>query len=189
MHETTSSQNLANNLVALRGKRKLSQQALATKANIPRSTVALLESGQSNPTLQVMLSICNVLNVGIDEILAFPRGDYKHIKASDVPRKMSSNGDVVHYKLLPDAILGVEIDRMELKPRARKRGIPHLEYTKEYLTCLSGTIRLYVDNREFNLSAGDVLAFPGDKPHSYVNAGTKTSICLSVVIPVGRLTT
>lgn len=183
MQEISVAQNLASNLVALRTKQKLSQQALSIKAGIPRSTIALVESGQSNPTLQVLMAISSVLGVGIDELLSTPRGDYKFVKAKDVPLITNSDQTVKQFKLLPDAILGLEIDRLELLPSARKRGIPHLEHTKEYLVCIAGEITLYVNGREFALEAGDVLAFPGDKPHSYTNPGKVKTICVSVVIP------
>lgn len=181
-----SSQNLATNLIDLRRKRKLSQHALSLKARIPRSTIALLESGQSNPTMNVVLSVCAVLGVSVDELLATPRGEFRHIRAAQVPCLTSNNGDVRQFKLLPDAIFGVEIDRLELGPGARKRGIPHVDYTKEYLTCVTGSITLYVDGHEFQLKAGDVLAFPGDKAHSYFNHGNVNTICLSVVMPFAQ---
>lgn len=187
MNEPQVSQNLGSNLIALRAKHKLSQQALSTKAGIPRSTIALLESGQSNPTLQVMSALCRALGIGIDELLATPRGDYKYIKANDVSVVTSGDNSVKQYKLLPDAILGLEIDRMEFMPMARKRGVPHLDQTKEYLVAIVGQTNVYVDGREFALSEGDVLAFPGDKPHSYFNPGKNASVCISVVIPVGRM--
>lgn len=187
MTEPQAPQNLAINLIALRAKQKISQQALSTKSGIPRSTIALLESGQSNPTLQVLLALCDALGVGLDELLATPRGEYKYIKAKDVPMVASSNKGVKQFKLLPDAILGLEIDRMEIMPMARKRGIPHLNQTKEYLVAIAGQTTVYVDGREYTLGEGDVLAFPGDKPHSYFNPGKIVSICISVVIPVGRM--
>lgn len=179
--------NLANNLIALRKKRKLSQQALSIKSLVPRSTIALLESGQSNPTLSVIIAISEALNISVDELLLPPRGEYKLIKAEHVPCQKSADGSVSLFKLLPDAIMGIEIDRIELKPQAKKRGVPHLENTKEYLTCMRGHVTLYVDHRAFQLSAGDVLAFPGDKPHSYFNHGDTEAICFSVVIPVAEL--
>jgi hypothetical protein len=61
----------------------------------------------------------------------------------------------------------------------RLGGIPHVQGTKEYLTCIAG--------ERFRVEQGDVLAFPGDQQHSYQNSGTRTAVCLSVVVlaPVG----
>jgi transcriptional regulator with XRE-family HTH domain len=180
---TTSSTNLANNLVGQRRRRKLSQAALSAKSLVPRSTIALLESGQSNPTLNVILAICEVLNIGVDELLATPRGEYRLIKAKYILCKDNSKGDVSQFKLLPDAIFGMEIDRMEFGPGARLKGTPHVDHTKEYLTCIEGTIKLYIEGTNFVLEAGDVLAFPGDRPHTYLNPAKKKCTCFSVVIP------
>jgi quercetin dioxygenase-like cupin family protein len=50
------------------------------------------------------------------------------------------------------------------------RGSPHLPGTREFFTCLSGNVTIFVAGERFDLAAGDVLAFPGNVPHSYRNA-------------------
>jgi quercetin dioxygenase-like cupin family protein len=49
------------------------------------------------------------------------------------------------------------------------RGTPHLPGTREYFTCLSGRVTIFVAGERNDLAAGDVLAFPGNVPHSYQN--------------------
>ena len=50
-----ASQNISKNLVALRMKAGLTQQHLALISGVKRATIALLESGTANPTLDVLL--------------------------------------------------------------------------------------------------------------------------------------
>ena len=91
------------------------------------------------------------------------------------------------FKLLPDPIPGMEIDRMEIESGSRMGGIPHVAGTKEYLTVVQGEITLQVAGGSYRVAAGDVLAFPGDQAHSYKNTGEKRAIGFSVVTlaPVG----
>lgn len=84
-------------------------------------------------------------------------------------------------KLLPDKIYGAEIDEISLDPNAVMTGTPHVEGAKEYFTCIDGEIPIYVLGKAFHLKSGDVLAFPGDKAHSYKNEGNKKSRGISVV--------
>ncbi len=140
-----------------------------------------MESGEGNPSLQTLARVSASLQVSIEELLNRPRASCKHIKVSDVPKLKRSQGLVTVFKLLPDPIPGMEIDRMELEPGARMGGIPHVTNTKEYLVCMKGAIQVAVSGDKYNLNEGDILAFPGDQTHSYFNSGEGRAICISVV--------
>lgn len=52
-------------VIALKQTRKklgLTQEELAKKANIPRTTVTKVESGNYNPTLQTLMSLATAMN-------------------------------------------------------------------------------------------------------------------------------
>jgi quercetin dioxygenase-like cupin family protein len=76
----------------------------------------------------------------------------------------------------------MEIDRIELPPRARMIGVPHTPGTREYLTCEAGEMVLVASGESYALEAGDVVAFRGDQRHSYENRATKVAIAYSVVV-------
>jgi quercetin dioxygenase-like cupin family protein len=85
-------------------------------------------------------------------------------------------------KLLPDAIPGMEMDRIELPPRSTLVGVPHTPGTREYLTCERGQIVLVAAGERWTLAHGDVVAFRGDQRHSYTNAADAAAIGYSVVV-------
>ncbi|MFL5374902.1 MAG: cupin domain-containing protein [Myxococcales bacterium] len=60
-------------------------------------------------------------------------------------------------------------------------GSPH-PGTREYLTCDSGQIALYVAGEEWVLGPGDVVSFRGDQRHSYANPGRGAAVGYSVVL-------
>jgi transcriptional regulator with XRE-family HTH domain len=181
------SKYLSLNMTALRRKRGLTQTALARLARVPRSTLTHLESGAGNPSLMNLARISAALQVSIEELLARPRANCKLIRADELPKQIRSQGAGVIYKLLPDPIPGMEIDRMEINPGGRVGGIPHVGGTKEYFTVIRGEITIHVAGEKIRLNAGDVLAFPGDQAHAYLNTGLVKSVGLSVVAlaPVG----
>ena len=175
-------QNLASNLVSLRTQRQMSQLALAKLAGVPRSTIAHLESGSGNPSLSNLTRISGALHIRIEELLTAPRPKCLHINAKDVRGVKRSQGMATVYKLLPDPIAGMEIDRLEIEKGGRLGGIPHTAGTKEYLTCSRGEITVNVLGSKYVLEEGDVLAFPGDQAHAYFNTGTGKAIGFSVVV-------
>jgi len=175
---------LGNNMRALREGRALTQAQMAKTAGLPRATWANLESGAANPTLAVLDRVATAFQVTLEELIAAPRSEARHYPKAALPLK--SRGAVWIRKLLPDPIPGMELDRMELPPRAKMTGIPHTPGTREYLTCESGEIVLIASGEEYRLEAGDVVAFRGDQRHSYLNPGTRPAVAYSVVIIARR---
>jgi transcriptional regulator with XRE-family HTH domain len=175
--------NLAQNVIALRKQRGLTQAALAGLANLPRSTLTYVESGAGNPSLQNLTRLSVALSVSLEELLSSPRGRYKLIKSQEVASSHRGRANAVEvFELLPDPIPGMHIDRMEFQPRARMGGTPHIQGTKEYMTCLQGEVTVRTAGHVFVVGKGDVLAFPGDQPHSYENSGQGRAACISVVV-------
>ncbi|MEK7857700.1 MAG: XRE family transcriptional regulator [Elusimicrobiota bacterium] len=172
---------LAANLGHLRKERRMTQARLAEHAGVPRSTIANLESGAGNPSLKNLAALAGALQVTIEELLARPRGQCELIRAKDLPSSQRSQGSVRVFRLLPDSLKGLQMERMEVLPGAFLRGVPHIGGTKEYLTCLAGAIRVTTGGQDYTLGPGDLLAFPGDQPHAYHNPGRVKSVAISVV--------
>ena len=181
------SRNLAERIQELRNRRGLTQADLAKLADVPRSTIANLESGTGNPSLINLAKISGALNTSIEMLLTSPQALCKLIPADQLKSVSRSQGEVNILKLLPDPIPGMEIDKIELNVGAKMRGIPHAAGTKEYLHCLQGEINVVVAGENYHVNKGDVLAFPGEIHHSYENVGKSKAIGLSVVAiaPVG----
>jgi transcriptional regulator with XRE-family HTH domain len=173
------SAHIAGNVKALRVARNLTQAQLSKLAELPRATWANLESGDANPTIGVLLKVSAALQVSIEELISPPRASARHYAKSELVTK--TRGTVSVRKLLPDPLPGLEMDRMELPPRARMTGVPHRAGTREYLTCESGRIVLVASGERWQLDPGDVVVFRGDQPHSYHNEESRLAIGYSVV--------
>lgn len=179
--ESEISNHLGKNVELLRKKKGLSQAQLAIIAGVPRSTVTYIESGQGNPSLSNLVKIAGAVQISIEELLSKPRSPTKLVRLKDIPVIKKSNGNVNVFKLLPDPVPGMEIDKLEMKPNSRMGGTPHTQNTKEYLVCCEGQVELTLNKEIFLLNKGDMLAFPGDSPHSYRNPGEVSNLCISVV--------
>lgn len=160
--------HLARNMASLRHARGLTQAALAKTAAVPRSTIANLESGTGNPSLAVLVKVARALAVPIDELLAAPTALLRRWSGADMAVKNRGRG-VTTRALVPEPVPDEMMDVMDFEPGASMGGTPHLPGTREYFTCLSGRVALTVAGQRHELAAGDVLAFPGNLPHSYQN--------------------
>lgn len=177
-----TSKYLAQNIVSLRKKLNLTQNRLAELSGATRASIALIESGTSNPTLDVLLKISTALEITINELMSPPRAECKLIEAKDVPIDRKSRKGIMVRKILPDKSGATDIDEMILEAGAAFPGTPHVEGTKEYFTCIEGEVTITVLGQIYKLKAGDVLTFPGDKPHAYKNSGSKRAKGFSVVL-------
>ena len=176
----TSSHSLARNLRQLREIRNLTQEHLAKLAAVPRPTIANLESGDSNPTLAVLVKIAGALQVSVESLISPPRSTTQFYPSSTLT--LRKRNDVQVRKILPDSFGGLEFERMEFAPQARMIGSPHKAGTREYLVCESGQLELTVAGEKWTLAAGDVVVFRGDQKHSYANSTAKTVVGYSVIL-------
>jgi transcriptional regulator with XRE-family HTH domain len=175
-----TSRALARNLRTLRDGRNLSQAALAKVADVPRATIAHLESGSGNPTLHVLLRLAGALQVTLEELVAPPRAELRHVPKDALPVRRRTGVEV--RAVVPDPLPGLVLERMELLPGARMTGVPHTPGTREYLTCERGAVILSTAGASFELGVGDVVVFRGDQPHGYRNPGEEIAVAYSAVV-------
>ena len=88
---------------------------------------------------------------------------------------------------MPDAVRGIEIDKVEIQAHSSMGGRPHLLGSKEYLITLAGEVIVSVAGDDYTVANGDVLAFPGDQRHAYRNRRSRLAVALSVVLPMPYL--
>ena len=55
-------------LKSARAAKDLSQEALADLCDVSRQTISAIEKGDYNPTINLCISICKVLNKTLDEL-------------------------------------------------------------------------------------------------------------------------
>lgn len=172
--------NLAENARRLREARGLSQQRIAVLSGIPRPTWASLESGSANPTLAVLTRAAGALQVSIEELIGAPRTAARLFRAGELKERRRQGARL--RPLLPEAIPGLDISRMELAPGGRLGGVPHTAGTREYLTCERGRVELVASGECWRLGPGDALVFRGDQRHSYRNPDPRRlAVAITVV--------
>lgn len=118
--------------------------------------------------------------------MSAPRTAARHVPAREL--FVRRRGAVQIRRLLPEALPGLEIERMSFPPKSSMVGVPHTPGTREYLTVEQGVVDLRVSGESYRVEAGDVVVFRGDQRHAYANAHAREAIAYSVIAfaPDGR---
>jgi transcriptional regulator with XRE-family HTH domain len=81
-----------------------------------RASIAQIETGSSNPSLEILLKLSVTLKVSIDELISPPVAEVELIRSEDIPLDRKSKDGVQIRKLLPHPIPSTAIDEMNLEP-------------------------------------------------------------------------
>ncbi|WP_210508122.1 helix-turn-helix domain-containing protein [Naasia sp. SYSU D00057] len=148
---------------------------LADAADVSRRMVVNIEQGATNPSVGTLLKISDALGVGLPALVSPPqpkpvrvtrRGEGAVLWSGDA----GGRGVLVAGTDVPDVL---ELWEWTLGVRDEHTTEAHAAGTREVLQVQEGVIRMEVAGQSVVLEPGDAIAFPGDVPHSYVNAGER----------------
>jgi transcriptional regulator with XRE-family HTH domain len=186
MTENAIAGYIAQNIRQLRLIRNMTHEQLARLSGVPRPTWSNLESGTANPTVSVLAKVAAALQVPVEELIRPPKAQAKLYDADSTEGEQ--HGGVIISRVLPDNLLGLELDRMVLPPGSEMTGIPRRRGAMEYLVCESGRVELEVLEERYELSPGDAVVFHGDQQHAYANREREVAVAyIAVVIGPSRI--
>jgi XRE family transcriptional regulator, regulator of sulfur utilization len=184
MTENAITGYIAQNIRQLRLIRNMTHEQLARLSGVPRPTWSNLESGTANPTVSVLAKVADALQVPVEELISPPKAQSKLYDTDSIEQR----GGVTISRVLPDNLLGLELDRMVLPPGSEMTGVPRRRGAMEYLVCESGRVELVVLEEIYELSPGDAVVFHGEQQHSYANRGADVAVAyIAVVIGPSRI--
>src|SRR5687767_4920008 len=169
------------NVRRLRTERHLSLGALARSGELAKQTLANLESGRGNPTVETLLAVARALGVGPTWLLAewgSPVIVHRSGTAdwSDVPGgrrrdldQIFGTGQVINSL--------VELSGLADPSPAREPG------TLLHAYVVSGQVVAGPVEDQHRLDAGDFIRFPGDVPHVLGAASRAATVHLVTTVP------
>jgi quercetin dioxygenase-like cupin family protein len=130
--------------------------------------------------------VATAVAVSIEELIGPPRDACRLYRAAQIPARQRQG--VRLRPLVPEAIPGLEVARMELPPGASLTGVPHTPGTREYLACERGRIELAAAGERWEVGPGDVLVFRGDQRHGYRNPDARNAAVAISIVCFARVT-
>jgi len=162
----TPAARIAANLRALRAARALSTVTLAKLSGVARATLAKIEAGDGNPTIDTLYALADALGVALGDLIGEPAA------AAKVLVVRAGEGTVVRGAVTPrllDRVHGhglTEVYEISFSTRRRTAG-PHPAGVVESIFLTAGRIRVGPAADPVELGPGDYARFPGDIPHVY----------------------
>jgi len=157
---------VAANLRRLRAERGVSTVALARDSGVARATLAQLEAGRGNPTLETLYALANTLGVGLGDLIARAFEEVEVVRADEGARVA---GAAVRARLVArlSGRGGLEIYDLALRAGRRQRSEPHPPGVVEHLLVHAGRIRVGPEPAPVELGPGDYARYAATVPHVY----------------------
>jgi transcriptional regulator with XRE-family HTH domain len=156
---------VAANLRRLRAERGVSTVALARDSGVARATLAQLEAGRGNPTLETLYALANTLGVALADVIAPPpSSDVSVVRAGEGPRVA---GAAVRARLVARVSGPFELYDMALRVGRRQRSQAHPAGVVEHVLIHTGRARVGPESAPVELGPGDYARYPADVVHVY----------------------
>jgi transcriptional regulator with XRE-family HTH domain len=142
---------------------------LAASAGLGKSTLAQLESGRANPSVETLWAIAAALQVPFARLVEEERTALRVVRARDVPPMHSAETPGWAGRLLTASHGRGTFDlyAIDLEAGAVRHAEAHHTGVVEHLVVVVGSLRVGPQAGPVLLGAGDLVTFAGDVPHVY----------------------
>jgi transcriptional regulator with XRE-family HTH domain len=179
-----SVKTIAANVRRLRAERGLSAAGLARASGIARATLAELEAGRGNPTVETLYGLASVLGVTLADLLVAAEAPaVEVVRAGEGPQV---SGPVLQARLLRQARTErarMEVYELRVLPGRPRRADPHQPGVTEQLLVHAGRLRTGPEQDPVELGPGDFVAFDGSVAHVYEALGEPVIATLVMTSP------
>lgn len=170
-------------LRALRARLGLSQRALARKAGVPSSTVSLVESGRTSPSVGSLKRLLDAAGVSLGEFFSTEfETATKYFYRNDELTEISQ-GEVSYRQLGAGQGSSLQILYETYQPGADSGRVLLTHEGEEGGLVIEGRLEVTVDALTRVLKAGDGYLFPSTLPHRFRNVGDVPCIVISACTP------
>lgn len=172
-------------LRALRKSRSVTLAELALAIGRSVGFVSQVERGISQPSIADLRAIARVLGVPVSwffNAMDDSGKDRGHVVRAGSRRALgTAESGIVEELLSPDLGGSFEVFRSVFQPLAEITD-PIMRETEEAGFIVSGTLRMWIGERQYDLQAGDSFRF-AHEPYRWHNTGTEPAIVIWVVSP------
>lgn len=176
--------DIGGRLRHLREAAGLSQRALAKRAGITNSTVSLVESGRSNPSVGQLKRILDAIPIGLAEFFAMEwvRDEGPFHRADDL---IEIGKGPISYRQVGRTMIGRQLQILSecYQPGSDTGRIPLQHDGEEGGVIISGQLEVTVDGQKRILGPGDAYSFSSRRPHRFRCIGDEPARVISACTP------
>lgn len=176
--------DIGNRLRMLRLSHGLSQRALAKRTGVTNSTISLIESNASNPSVGALKRILDGIPIGLAEFFAFEpeRPRQAFYAAEDL---VEIGKGAISYRQVGDNLFGRSLQILKecYQPGADTGKVPLVHEGEEGGVVLAGRLEVTVDDERRLLGPGDAYYFESRRPHRFRCVGPVPCEVISACTP------
>ncbi|MCA1386361.1 MULTISPECIES: cupin domain-containing protein [unclassified Bradyrhizobium] len=179
-----ANENIGARLRHVRLRNGLSQRALARRAGVVNSTISLIESGQTNPSVGALKRILEAIPISLAQFFSQPdeRREQIFFKKNDLT-EIGKGG--VSLLQVGSTMVGrsVQILQETYKPGSDTGKVCLTHDGEEGGIVISGRLEVTVDDQRRVLCPGDAYYFSSRRPHRFRCIGKEICEVVSACAP------
>lgn len=171
-------------LLVLRERAGLSQRALARKAEVPNSTISLIESGKTNPSVGALRRILDGIPISLSEFFAFqPEAEKTVFYQAENLTEIGKGG--VSLRQVGTNLFGraMMILHETYEIGADTGRVKYVHDGEEGGVVISGRLELTVGEQRKIMGPGDAYYFDSRTPHRFRQVGPDKCVLVSACTP------
>jgi transcriptional regulator with XRE-family HTH domain len=171
-----------------REERGISSGELGRLAGVSKATIANLERGAGNPTLETLTAVAAVLSVSLSDFVG-QGGVRSAIELTRVEDTVEVAGEAVHVRFLRRFFSGgalIELYTMTMAASAQQVSPAHARGLREHIVLFSGSLRAGPMGEEVEAGPGEMLSFDADREHAYESDADPVEATLLMEYPVDQ---
>lgn len=176
--------DVGNRLRQIRLAHKLSQRELAKRAGVTNSTISLIESNASNPSVGALKRILDGIPIGLAEFFAFePEKPKKAFYAAEELVEIGKGR--ISFRQVGESSFGRSLQILKecYQPGADTGKVPLVHEGEEGGIVLSGRLEVTVEDERRILGPGDAYYFDSRRPHRFRCVGPVPCEVISACTP------
>ncbi|MDV7340049.1 cupin domain-containing protein [Terasakiella sp. A23] len=171
-------------LKTVREMHGLSQRALATKVGVAHSTLSLIESGTSNPSVGALKRILDGIPMELSEFFSFEmeKRESHFFRANDL---VEIGKEGISYKLVGASVKNRTIQMLHetYAPGTDSGRVMLTHEGEECGVIIAGELEVTVAGRKKTLRAGEAYYFDSSLEHRFRNTGKEECVLVTACSP------
>jgi transcriptional regulator with XRE-family HTH domain len=176
--------DIGSRLRYVRLRSDISQRELAKRVGVTNSTISLIESNQTNPSVGALKRILDGIPIGMAEFFALDLGKSRKVFYQATELIEIGKGKI-SYRQIGENVFGRSLQILKecYSPGADTGKVPLVHEGEEGGIVLSGRLEVTVDGERKILGPGDAYYFESNRPHRFKCVGPSKCEVISACTP------
>ena len=163
--------SVGKKILYIRKKKNISIEELSKRSGVSKSMLSQIEQEKTNPTVVTVWKIARSLDINIEKLMDSENSkSIEVIREEDIPVIYSEDKSIIIRINTPIHMSdSLEIYNITAKPHGINKSQPHFNNAEEFITVLSGKLKISAGNYNKILNKGDTARYKADQEHIIEN--------------------